>query len=31
MDCTNDDILLLAVHSMRVDLESQEVKKNVQV
>jgi hypothetical protein len=31
MDCTNDDILLLAVHSMRVDLESQEVKKIVQV
>ncbi len=31
MECTNDDILLLAVHSMRCDLEEQEVKKIVQV
>jgi hypothetical protein len=31
MDCTNEDILLLAAHSLRVELEEQEVNKIVQV
>jgi hypothetical protein len=31
MECTNDDISLLALHSLRVDLEEQEVRKIVQV
>ncbi len=31
MDCSNDDILLLAAHSLRVELEEQEVNKIVQV